>query len=100
MKNLIVFEGPILPGSVSTAMGRCGKAGCSCKKSRPKLHGPYFRWTGVIEGKRTTVTIDEATMKACKKRIDRYKKLQAKLDAILAVALTQAPWKTKRVQMK
>lgn len=100
MKNTIIFDGPILPGSVSIAMGRCGKVGCSCKNKKPKLHGPYFRWTGIIKGKRTTITIDEATMKECRKRIDRYKKLQAKLDDILSVALTQAPWKTKRVHVK
>lgn len=100
MKNTIIFEGPILPGSVSAAMGLCGKARCSCKNKKPKLHGPYFRWTGIIESKRTTITIDEATMKECKKRIDRYKKLQAKLDAKLSMALTQAPWLAKKVAMK
>ncbi len=59
-KITIVAEGPILPGSVSTAKSQCGKPNCACKASPPKLHGTYYRWTGFLKGKRTTKTISKA----------------------------------------
>src|SRR2546429_207776 len=60
-KITVVAEGPILPGSISTAKSQCGKAHCACKASPPKLHGTYYRWTGFLEGKRTTKTISKET---------------------------------------
>jgi hypothetical protein len=39
---------PLLPGSVSTAQSACGKPNCACKEDPPKLHGTYYRWTGII----------------------------------------------------
>src|SRR5437870_2902290 len=48
-KITVVAEGPILPGSISTAKSQCGKAHCACKASPPKLHGTYYRWTGFLE---------------------------------------------------
>ena len=92
MKMRLLFEGPILPGSISMAMGQCGKIKCRCKDRNPKLHGPYYRWTGIIDGKRTTITIDKETMKECKKRINRYTKLKAKIESVLSEALANAPW--------
>ena len=38
---------PLLPGSLSTARSTCGKPNCACKAKPPKLHGPYYRWTGL-----------------------------------------------------
>ena len=92
MKIKIDFDGPILTGSVSTAQSRCGKANCACKAKRPKLHGPYYRWTGIIAGKRTTKTISSEIANECKKRIRRYNKLKQKLDLLLEQALLEAPW--------
>jgi hypothetical protein len=48
---------PLLPGSLSTARSTCGKPNCACKAKPPKLHGPYYRWTGFLAGKRTTKTL-------------------------------------------
>ena len=59
-KNLILTgQGPLLPGSLSTARSTCGKPHCACKAHPPKLHGPYYRWTGIAEGKRTTITLNQ-----------------------------------------
>ena len=59
MKKTIELEWPILPGSISTARSRCGKARCACKLRSPRLHGIYYRWTGFIGGKRTTKTVSK-----------------------------------------
>ena len=33
----------------------CGKSGCACQASPPRLHGPYFQWTRKVGGKTVTV---------------------------------------------
>jgi len=91
-KLKLIIEGPILPGSVSTAKSQCGKDKCACKATPPKLHGTYYRWTGVIAGKRTTKTISREAAYECKKRIARFRKMQRQLDLIAAEALENAPW--------
>ena len=93
MKRHIDIDWPLLPGSISTAISRCGKEGCACRhRSRPQLHGVYYRWTGFIEGKRTTRTISPEIARECQRRIKRFRKLQRQLDALLTQALKEAPW--------
>jgi hypothetical protein len=94
-KITIRAEGPILPGSVSTAKSQCGKPNCACKVSPSKLHGTYHRWTGFIAGKRTTKTISQEVAEECERRIKNYRALQQKLDQIIEDALANAPWKSR-----
>lgn len=89
---LLEITVPVLPGSVTTAMSTCGKPHCACKSKRPKLHGLYYRWTGFIQGKRTTKTISKEVAKECQRRIKNYRRLQQQIEELLAQALTQAPW--------
>lgn len=91
----ITFPAPILPGSVSTALSTCGRKQCACHSDSRKLHGPFYRWTGFIKGKRTTKTIDHKVAQECIKRINNYKALRAQLDNALANALDNAPWLKK-----
>jgi hypothetical protein len=35
----------------------CGKPGCACQASPPRLHGPYYQWTHKVEGKTVTVRL-------------------------------------------
>ena len=92
MKITLCFKGPILQGSISTAKSRCGKQGCMCRSKPPKLHGTYYRWTGVIEGKRTTKTISKEVAQECKKRMARYRQFQKQMALLLKQALLNAPW--------
>jgi len=96
MIKKILFTEPILPGSVSIAKSQCGKQKCVCKASSPRLHGPYYRWTGVIEGKRTTKTISKKVALECKRRIRNYKKLQGIIEEMLHNAIKHAPWEVKK----
>lgn len=89
---VIKIKGPILPGSISTAKSKCGKLNCACKANPPKLHGIYYRWTGLINGKRTTKTISKKEADECLKRIKNYKKLKQTLDKIILEAINNAPW--------
>jgi len=93
MTKIISIVGPILPGSISTAESRCGKQVCACKKKRgPELHGVYYRWTGFIDGKRTTKTLSRETARECQKRIRNFRKLQKEIQRLLREGLADAPW--------
>ena len=92
MERYIAFDGPVLPGSVSTARSRCGKSNCVCRGKPPRLHGAYYRWTGFIGGTRTTKTISRETALECKRRIQNFRKLQRKLDRLVRESLGEAPW--------
>jgi hypothetical protein len=83
---------PLLPGSLSTASSTCGKPNCACKAKPPRLHGPYFRWTGFIQGKRTTKTLSPAQARECKKRIRNYRALEKQLTHLVHQAIKAAPW--------
>jgi len=96
MKKQIELDWPILPGSISTAESECGKERCACKRKRsPELHGMYYRWTGFIDGKRTTKTLSKAEAFECKRRIKNFRKLQKEIEQLLREALTSAPWATR-----
>ena len=83
---------PILHGTISTAIAKCGTKGCRCQHDPKYLHGPYYRWTGTIEGKRTTKTISKETAEECERRIANYKSLQRQLESLLQIAIDSAPW--------
>ena len=95
MKKTLEFAWPILPGSVSTARSRCGKARCACKLRPPRLHGIYYRWTGFIEGKRTTKTVSKEVAQECLRGIRNYRRLQRDIEKILRIALANAPWTSR-----
>jgi hypothetical protein len=95
MKTTIELEWPILPGSISTARSRCGKAPCACKLRSPRLHGIYYRWTGFIGGKRTTKTVSKEVAQECLRSIRNYRRLQRDIEALLREALANAPWTSR-----
>lgn len=92
--NILLLEItlPLLPGSISTASSTCGKPNCACKHKPPKLHGVYYRWTGFLDGKRTTKTLSKELAQECGRRIKNYRRLQRQLEKILAQSLAEAPW--------
>jgi len=92
--NILLLEItlPLLPGSISTASSTCGKPNCACKHNPPKLHGLYYRWTGFLDGKRTTKTLSKDVAQECERRIKNYRRLQRQLEKILAQSLAEAPW--------
>ena len=83
---------PLLPGSLSTARSTCGKLNCACKAKPPKLHGPYYRWTGFLAGKRTTKTLTPQEARECRKRIANYRALEKQISQLARQALKDAPW--------
>jgi hypothetical protein len=68
------------------------KKNCACKNNPPQLHGPYYRWTGFIDGKRTTKTISQDVAEECERRIYNYRLLQMQIEQLLEEAILDAPW--------
>jgi len=89
------LDWPLLPGCISKAYSRCGKSGCPCKAKPPKLHGPYYRWTGLVAGKPTTITLDVTEAGECRRRIKRFHRLQKRLRQWIAQGMRCAPWKQR-----
>ena len=83
---------PLLPGSLSTARSTCGKPNCACKAKLPKLHGPYYRWTGFLDGKRTTKTLTPEQARQCRQRIANFRALEKQIRHLVRQALKEAPW--------
>jgi hypothetical protein len=93
MKSLtITCPLPLLPGSISTARSTCGKPQCACHSTPAQRHGLYYRWTGFINGKRTTRTISREQAQECRLRIRNYRQLQKIVDRLVRHALKSAPW--------
>lgn len=44
-------------GTLLTRFMPCGKPGCACQASPPRLHGPYYQWTRKVGGKTVTVRL-------------------------------------------
>ena len=86
------LDWPFLPGCISTARSRCGQPGCACKAKPPRLHGPYFRWTGLVAGKPTTITLSAKEARECQRRIKRFRRLQKRLRHWIAQGMRCAPW--------
>lgn len=86
------LDWPLLPGCISTAHSRCGRPRCVCRGRPPKLHGPYYRWTGLLDGKPTTITLSAAEARECERRIRRFRRLQERLRRWLDHAMRHAPW--------
>jgi len=90
------LDWPFLPGCISTAYSRCGQPRCACKGKPPKLHGPYYRWTGLVAGKPTTITLNAAEAQECQRRIKRFRRLQKRLQQWIAQGIRYAPWNQRQ----
>jgi hypothetical protein len=55
LKGALTRVGYFRRGSLVKRFMTCGKPGCACKASPPRLHGPYYQWTRKIDGKTVTV---------------------------------------------
>jgi hypothetical protein len=90
------LDWPLLPGCISTARSRCGQPRCACKGKPPKLHGPYYRWTGLVAGKPTTITLSPTEARECQRRIKRFRRLQKCLRQLVAKGIRCAPWNQRQ----
>lgn len=91
-KRSIDLAWPILNGSVSTAVAKCGQENCRCHTDKTAMHGPYYRWIGNINGKKTTKTVTKKVAEECRRRLRNYERLQSMIAQLIAEAIDSAPW--------
>jgi hypothetical protein len=91
-KRILKFDWPIIDGSISTAMAKCGQKNCKCQTDPKALHGPYYRWIGNINGHKTTRTITKEMAQECMRWNENYQKLQKQIAKLLREAIDSAPW--------
>jgi hypothetical protein len=73
-------------------MAKCGQKNCRCQTDPKALHGPYYRWIGNINGKKTTRTISKEVAIECRRQIKNYESLLKKIDQLIGEAIDSAPW--------
>jgi hypothetical protein len=90
----ISAEGPILSGTAFLSRLKCGKKNCRCALDPAARHKVY-QWSGNINKKNTTRTLNREMYLECIKRIANYKKLKKRFLAEVNKGLKQAPWVVK-----
>jgi len=95
-KMIIEVQLPLLPGSISTARSTCGKPQCACHQDPAKRHGVYYRWTGILEGKRTTKTLSKEEAAECQASIQNYRQLQKQISDVIRQSVKTAPWAKRK----
>lgn len=85
--------GYMLKGNLAQRLTRCGNPRCPCHAQPPRLHGPYWQWNTVVDGKRVThlIGVDQlasyqqwiANRKQAEKLLDQMQELSSQAAAIL-----------------
>ena len=70
--------GDFQPGSVTSAVRRCGKPGCHCAKPNDPGHGPHFQLTQKIAGKTVTQNLpSQAALRKAEKEVAEFRRFQS-----------------------
>jgi hypothetical protein len=80
LKRSIAELGYFRYGTLLQRLMPCGKPGCRCQATPPRLHGPYYQWTRKVGGKTETVRLTKAQAKLLETWIANGRRL----DRILA----------------
>ena len=77
--EIAATAGYALPGTLVVRAYACGKPGCRCHASPPRLHGPYAEWTRKIDGKTVTRRLTPDQLAEYQPLFDNAKRLRALL---------------------
>ena len=78
--------GYIAAGSVVRRRTRCGTANCRCHADPPQLHGPYYQWTGKVNGKTVTRRLNDSEAALYQQWIANDRQLRALISQMRDVA--------------
>jgi hypothetical protein len=78
--------GFILKGSVVRTRRRCSSPGCGCQRDPEKMHGPYWQWTGKIDGKMTTRALTEEQVSRYREWMENSRRFQEVIDELYALS--------------
>ena len=78
--------GDFQPGSITSAVRRCGKPGCHCAKLNHPGHGPHFQLTQKINGKTVTQNLPSpADVRKAESEIAEFRRFRSLSAALLEV---------------
>lgn len=80
IKSDLQALGELRPGSLSEQYNVCGVAGCQCKASPPKKHGPYYQLSFTRKGKSTSRFVRREEVAVVRGQLKNYAKLRALVD--------------------
>jgi hypothetical protein len=70
--------GDFQPGSITSALRRCGKPECHCAKPDDPGHGPHFQLTQKISGKTVTQNLpSQPAVRKAEKEIAEFRRFQS-----------------------
>jgi len=70
--------GDFQPGSITSAIRRCGKPGCHCAKPNDPGHGPHFQLTQKISGKTATQNLPSPpAVRKAEREIAEFRRFQS-----------------------
>jgi Family of unknown function (DUF6788) len=79
--------GELRPGVLSEQYNVCGKAGCRCKATPPKKHGPYYQLSWSRNRKSTTRFVRRQELRAVRGQIKAYQRLQQLVEEWIAASV-------------
>ena len=77
--------GPIKKGTLAKVYNRCLSGGCRCHKGNDYRHGPYWQWSGCINGKNRSRRVYPEELKLYREFIDNRRAFMALSDRLLEV---------------
>ncbi len=78
--------GDFQPGSITSAIRRCGKPGCHCAKRGGSGHGPHFQLTQKIDRKTATQNLPSlAAVRKAEGEIAEFRKFRALTSRLVEV---------------
>ena len=72
-KRLSAFD-YLCSGTILKRLKKCGKPSCRCAKDPTALHGPYFEWGHMVEGKLVHRVVSPEQAAKLQMGIENYRK--------------------------
>jgi hypothetical protein len=100
--------GFISQGSLVLRKTSCGKPGCKCQGKPPQLHGPYYQWSRLVNGKTASRRLSApeaelyrewiANRRELKRIVAEMENISALAGEILLSRVGEHPGRTRRRQ--
>ncbi len=86
IKKELAELGDLRVGSLSKQYNVCGSAGCRCKASPPRKHGPYYQLSYARKGKSSSRFVRRADVKNVQNQVRNYRRLRELVDTWIDLA--------------
>lgn len=95
IKRELAELGDLRPGTLSQQYNVCGVAGCHCKASPPKKHGPYYQISFTRKGKSGSRFVRREDLTTVKRQLKNYARLRKLVDEWIDLGIELATLRVK-----